>query len=78
MLLKPPTPFLVRTLLGDYEYDLSGKIIIKNSFNKRTLEQVLSDILTNGSDRVSNSRDLDDIRRYSKNLPENCLPCEVI
>ena len=78
MLLKPPVPFLIRTLLGDYEYDDSRKIIIKNSFSNRTLNQLLSDVLSNGSDRVTNSKDLLDICRYSKDLPEDCLSCDAI
>lgn len=55
-LLRPPKPFLLRGFFGDFEYErnnsnYTGKLIIKNTFKKRTLESLLRLTLENGNDK---------------------------
>ena len=55
--LNPPTPFLVRGLWGDYEYGRdefnhpNGKMVIKNTFQGKTLISYLERVLKNGHNK---------------------------
>ena len=61
-LIDPPLPFLVRTIFGDYEVNWDGsepEAIIKPTFGGRKLEDLLLNVLENGSDRFNATEETD-------------------
>ncbi len=80
--LNPPIPFLIRGRRGDYDLLGNNNIIVKNTFLRKSLKDVLKDVLCNGIERSEDYKTenclFESEKRHIKNPSLDLKPQDVI